>query len=902
MFDRFRKAQGTPLQSGSRIRYFLRFLLLLGFLFILGLGFHFSNHASGRKQAEILAQATSDGIREDYRGVHRQLSTLSRYIYEDLVSTPSVPSLMARIEAAETPGDVQTARETLYTEVHELYKRARSFGIKQLHFHSKESVSVLRMHSPERFGDSLVGLRRTVEIANRDQVQVSSFEFGRIYHGYRHVYPIFYEGLHVGSVEVSVGSQAVLRQFSDPHGEGRYAFLLNRRLIEAAVFEEKRSNYASSVFGADVLEESNEFATPFIHREAASWASPDGQSALKEAYRATLKEPEQPATVFFEYSGSSYMLTHLPIFDAEGIQAAALISVEPAKTLDVVQAQTARNQFLGLIVGAIMLPLASLLFYYWQRESKKSRLFADQISRIAENLPGVVYQFRYWPDSGRSCFPYASAGFEALFGVRPEAVREDASPVLDLLHPDDKPVVMASISESIRTMEQWSTEFRIVFEDGSIEWMEGRARPKALEDGSGVWYGFTQNITARKEYERLLEQAREDAERAERAKTRFLSTMSHEIRTPMNAIIGLSDLLSGTDLNEEQNEFVHTIVDSGNALLNLISDILDYSKIEAERLVIQTEAFDQVALFDKLTRIGSTLATGRGVRLVAKREGEMPSRCIGDEGRITQVLLNLLSNAVKFSEEGGLVEFSLRSSEVGPDRATFEFSVTDNGVGISEEQQARIFKPFAQVEDGTRPDQEGTGLGLAISARLSDLMGGELKCSSQPGKGARFSFALRLPIAAGLDNEANEIKEEELLKQEKEAKEAKNGSDGSGLNVLLVDDDPVNTRVAGLMLKKLGLKADTAENGQVALSACLAKDYDLVLMDLQMPVMDGIKATAAIFAQLPKERHPSVVALTANASNEQRKACLDLGMGAFLTKPLKMDRLKSAIDAVIEKK
>jgi signal transduction histidine kinase/CheY-like chemotaxis protein len=897
MIDRLKKPPNRPEESLAEFGYLSRFLLLLGLFLVIGAGFHWANHLSGRKQAKIAMEASLKNVSEDYAAVLRNFEMISGYIYHELMSIPEVPALVARIDAADTPEDAQTVRDALHDAAYELHQRARRVGLKQLHFHTKESASMLRMHRPEKYGDSLVGVRRTVEIANQEKVHVSGFEEGRIFNGYRYVYPVFHEGAHVGSVEISFSSSQLLKQLFETNKGRRYAFLLQRDITEDSVFEDEQWNYVNSVFGGDVVEESNDYVRPFIERAGKDWGESEASLALEEAYRRASGAPDQAVTFPFRHAETDYKFIYLPIYNIEGDRIAALVCIEPGDTLEVIYAYTRRNHLIGLLVGAIVLFLGIWLFYRWQRESKRSHLFAERITRIAENLPGVVYQLRFWPKSGKSCFPYVSAGFREFMGVGAEAVREDASAFFDLILPEDRDVFMASLLESARTMERWSCEFRLLREGERLRWLEGNSTPKSLDDGSVVWYGFFQNVTARKEYERLLQEARENAERAEKAKTRFLSTMSHEIRTPMNAIIGLSDLLSGTELNEEQSEFVHTIVDSGNALLNLISDILDYSKIEAERMVILEEEFDLVEMFDKVSRIGNTLAVGKGRHFLAERIGEIPARCIGDEGRITQILLNLVSNAVKYSEDGGEVEFYLRLIEMEADCASLQFEVVDHGVGISEEQKARLFKPFAQVEDGTRPHEEGTGLGLAISLRLSELMGGKLSCTSEPREGSRFYFMLRLETAASKSLK-NEIAGAPFPVNKH------NGKAGSGdaMNVLVVDDDPVNVRVVGLMLKKLGLKADTAENGQAALSACLNKDYDLVLMDLQMPVMDGHKATAAIFGQLPPERHPSIVALTANASEEQQKTSLDLGMEAFLTKPLKLDRLKSVVDSVLEKK
>lgn len=627
------------------------------------------------------------------------------------------------------------------------------------------------------------------------------------------------------------------------------------------------------------------------------------------------------------------------------------------------------------------------------------------IHRLAANVPGVLYQYRLFPD-GRSCFPFATSELKKVYGFTPDELKEDASPAFAVIHANDLDRISASIQESAQQLTLWRGEYRVHLPSKGERWLAGQAQPERLEDGSTLWHGyiaditeskvqqlklqetetrfrltmeatdtglwswdlntnrvtwsdesFTQlgyqphefevslekfqalmhpddlaqafqvieqqmlqkqrfqtqfrlrnqsggwswiegrgkvtdfdadgrpsfmmgthtNITRVKQTEAALEAAKQTADQASQAKSDFLANMSHEIRTPMNGIIGLSELGARETDPQRLQDQLSKINQSGRLLLGILNDILDFSKIEAGQLILDAQPFYLPTMLDQIYSLFAPTAAEKNLHLTLDIEPQVAAAYLGDELRIRQILTNLLANAIKFTAQGQVtVKLLLKQSEEDSHQPVhwIHFAIEDTGIGISDEQQKKLFQAFSQAHARITRDYGGTGLGLIISQRLVEALGGEgIHLQSQLHQGSTFSFDLPLLQCSS---------EEQQWLSQQQVKPQAQLSHLEG-HVLLAEDNLINQEVALAQLQSMGLKVTLVENGEQAVEIAKTKSFDLILMDIQMPIMDGYAATRTL-----REQGVStpIIALTAAAMAEDKAKALAAGMNGHLAKPI----------------
>jgi PAS domain S-box-containing protein len=477
-----------------------------------------------------------------------------------------------------------------------------------------------------------------------------------------------------------------------------------------------------------------------------------------------------------------------------------------------------------------------------------------------------------------------------IFGFKPQAFDATYEAFLDAVHPDDRALVSDAYSSSIRNGQKgYEVEHRIIRkETGEVRYVLEKCRHERDASGTAVRsIGMVQDITERKVSEVALLAATQSAEAANRAKSLFLAKVSHEIRTPLTTIVGFGELLEDAELTSEHRKYLAAINAASNTLSLLINDILDLSKIDAGELVIKQEDVHLRSLIDNLAKSQEQQIAKQNLSLHVSIDADVPDLLVGDPLRIQQVLLNLLGNAIKFTAQGA-ISIDVSVVEEGAFRVLLDISVTDTGIGIAAELHERIFEPFVQVFDANSRHYRGSGLGLSISRSLAGLMGGTVELESQVGTGS--TFHLLIPLQKKIDETSEKpLPEIESISASMPA-----------LNILLAEDNQINIQFIKTVLENLGHKVMTAENGKVALEHLNTNVFDLVLMDIQMPVINGIDALKTLreLEQL-SGKHLTVIALTAYALMGDREKYLKMGFDGYLKKPFTTRELVNELVRVV---
>ncbi|HZZ92372.1 MAG TPA: ATP-binding protein [Usitatibacter sp.] len=502
---------------------------------------------------------------------------------------------------------------------------------------------------------------------------------------------------------------------------------------------------------------------------------------------------------------------------------------------------------------------------------------------VTESVPAAVFRLRRYGD-GRLRYEFVSENSREVRGVSREEAMRDARSVFANVVDEDRGRVLHTVQDASMTLRPFEHQYRIRDAGGRVRWILSSAKPRAEPDGSVLWHGYWSDVTVRRELEAELVRSKERAEEASRAKSLFLAAMSHEIRTPMTGVLGMIELLSLADLAAEQHQAVGIIRESSIALLRIIDDVLDWSRIEAGKLELRMAPAPLECIAGRVADLYAALAANKGLRLERSVDPALHDHYLVDDVRVQQILANLASNAIKFTDHGEIV-MAIKLLARGPGKDTVAFEVSDTGPGIAAAEQARLFAPYTQAGDPASRNH-GSGLGLTICRRLAELMGGSLGLESDPGRGTLVRLVLPLERAA----HAGGAKRDAAFARTATAVQGRP-------KVLVVDDDAVTRIVLERQLAILGYAPETAASAHEALARCRGGSFAAALVDCNMPGLDGYQFTRLVRAREGREglaRMP-VIAFTGRVFREDIDACHAAGMDDHVSKPADLGRLRDVM-------
>lgn len=773
--------------------------------------------------------------------------------YGLFLSSPRVAEIMDKARSSDAAGQMILRRE-LYERMKGVFTALKEYDTRLLFFHLPNQIAFLRVHEPERFGDSLTKARPSIVLAQRNQKKVMVYETGKFLDAFRTIYPLFYQGKFSGTVEIAYPFLALKRQAMHQE-DGALTILVKRDVVaDKAKKEDMQKHYRDSFFGNEYLESKD----TALEQGAKGFR----QGELKELLTknkveiAKALKGEKLKAIVLTNRGKKTMLLLKPVTESTGKCVAYMVEMTPNHSLYTQQ----WNQFIFLFISLASL-LALLMWYIYRYH--RSVLISEQYREAVEESMIVS---RTDP---KGIITYVNPRFIEISGYSEEELL--GQPHSIVRHPNTPATVFKGMWHTLQRGRSWHGMLENRAKNGDSYFIKNLIYPVMDENGKVFEYlGLREDVSE-------IQQSRLKAQEAERIKAAFVANMSHEIRTPINGISGYIHLLSKTVLDGVQRRYVTIVEHSLETLLHIVNDVLDYSKIEEGKIEIEKIQSNPKMQLHSVFDLFTPQADIKNIEYKLIVDDTIANCLMLDVLRIKQVLSNLISNALKFTPQDGSVYVKVEMLQESDSDQTLKFSVSDTGIGIPKDKQSKIFEKYTQADASTTRKFGGTGLGLSIAYAMVELMGGEISIDSEEGKGATFSFVIR---GETCDEKIDDVK----IEEEKQV---------LNLRVLVVDDNLVNRMLIGELLSHYNeINADFANDGEEAVDIVAKNSYDLVFMDVNMPVMDGIQATRII-----RQTNPDlpIIALTANVMQGDIEAFMAAGMNDYLAKPLVYNELKKII-------
>jgi len=799
-------------------------------------------------------------------------SQLADMIHQQTIQDTTALNLCTQAyQSQEDSEKLKTIRDELQTHLQKSYNIYKTNNILQYQFVFPNNKAFLRMHKAEKFGDDLSGVREDYVVVNKALLPIKGLMQGRTSHGFRNVYPLFdKDGNHIGAFEISFASK-ILQSYLNDVSNLYSHFLIDKNIFDAKVWSHDNLllDYKQSI----------EHSSYMMHSESKYMGSNYICTAQElEPVKESIYNNIAKGKSFAEYlyiDNKIQVMTFYPIKQSVSKEVIAwIVSYSDNNEIEEILSNAKIIQFLFVII------LFTILWFLHKNLIQSNKLI-ELKERFELAFNGVNDGLWDWDISNNRV--YYSPVWETMLGYRVGELENSLEAFFSLIHKDDKENLQNTLNEHFKDPQNniYFIEMRLLCKDGSYKWI--LARGKATLDKAKNPYrmvGSHTDISKKIEFQNRLKEAKENADKSNKAKSEFLANMSHEIRTPLNAIIGFIEILQERETDITKQKYLDIVNSSSKNLIELINDILDFSKIESGNIEIEHIDFDPLKEFSLTRKLFQAKFKEKNIKFYPSYL-DMPPSLNGDVLRIKQVINNLLSNAIKFTDKNKIVYLDITYRD-----ANLYVKVRDEGIGISQLYQEKIFEAFTQEDSSTTRKYGGTGLGLTISYNLVKAMGGELKVKSVLGKGSEFYFSL--PLLAGKEiKEIVSIEENTLFKNKK---------------ILLVEDNKANQMFMKVVLKKLSLEFDIANDGLEAIDKFKNSSYDAILMDENMPNMNGIEATQQII-KIEKEKelkHTPIIALTANALKGDRDRFLSSGMDEYLSKPLNKKKLLEVLGKFLE--